>query len=470
MKFSHYNYTATDDFFESKGFQTTIFVGFDKENISPMCYLINYFIDHSSFDFFPSAIKKVKRKRGNTGYDYNALFKVLLYAIYCRISLSKLKNFLKFGTEFHYLSLGFNALCKRQKDNHFPKERVFGKLFKIVDKNIDTIFDASLDFIQSQGIVIDTSSLFGDGTVTEARNNKFKIASKNNITSTIKKLNALIDDPNRSVNEKTLAKSQKTLEEEKREKLDKLERNSFGLSDEDSEYMLDKRKTTIAGYNVQLVEEANYGLVVFAYTSNLNPDAKAFSQMLDALIEKFHPKSIVFDAGYGTTDIIAKLKKNGVEPIVFALKLSNAKAGNIINEYSFELASDEKTLTCKTGRILILKGFSPDGKRRYRSINCEGCVAMDKCITGAKRKTKTVLIDIEKYKAMISVKNDMMGEERKAFYKKRSHTCETPNSFFKTVLGGDKSQMIGVTRNGTMIKLYMILFNLRRMLTIKNIE
>jgi hypothetical protein len=62
-----------------------------------------------------------------------------------------------------------------------------------------------------------------------------------------------------------------------------------------------------------------------------------------------------------------------------------------------------------------------------------------------------------------------MREERIAFYKQRKHNCEIPNSFFKTVLGGHKSQMIGLKRNATMIKLYMILFNLRRLLTIKNI-
>ncbi|MDR2654154.1 MAG: transposase, partial [Mycoplasmataceae bacterium] len=60
-----------------------------------------------------------------------------------------------------------------------------------------------------------------------------------------------------------------------------------------------------------------------------------------------------------------------------------------------------------------------------------GCAMAEKCVRKG-RKTRTVIIDIEQYKAMMSVKKDMMREERIAFYKQRKHNCETPNSFYKT--------------------------------------
>jgi transposase len=452
MKRFYFNYTDISNKYYDPLWQPSIFLGYELKDISVIARLINYFVNHSSFSFFPNSGLPYKRSKGHTGYDYKILFKVLLYSILQGISLSKMISFMD-TPDFLYLLSGFNRHQKRQRFRHFPKQRVFGKLLKIVDEHIDEIFDDALSFIQHEGVELDESILFVDGTVIEARNNLYKVANKTNIDKVLNKYGKVLIDVNSTVEERVKAIDNINKEKKKLEKLAKLGRKSYGLVDEDSQYMRGKKKNILAGYNVQLVEEHNFGLVVFCFISNKNPDSEAFLAMVNPLLNKYRPKNIVFDVGYGNPTVIEKLMNEKVEPIVFALKIQNAKDGEIINEYSFELSEDDQTMICPQGRTLVIKKQHPD-RITYQSKNCANCPIATKCL-GKRRKNKTLSVNLDKYKSAKKVSVYMQDEKVRLIYKERAHIGEMPNSYLKQVLG-EKSDMYGEIRNGTMVKLTIL--------------
>jgi len=139
--------TTVVDFFQPKNDQVTIFTGFDRAQISPLCQIIDYFVDKSNLPFFDSFVKSDKRIGGRPANDYRSLFKVVLYATYCNISIRQLHKHNSLGSEFRFLSDG---------KGRFPVPAVFTKLFKLLDGHIDEVFYEMFSVFKMIGIEIDT--------------------------------------------------------------------------------------------------------------------------------------------------------------------------------------------------------------------------------------------------------------------------------------------------------------------------
>jgi hypothetical protein len=315
------------------------------------------------------------------------------------------------------------------------------------------------------GITIDPSILFCDGTVFEANNNRHKIITDTNIKRSNVKWNGILNSADTSVEQKQIATQKLELNTLRELKLTELKRNSYGRTDEDCVILQDKNKSFIAGYNVQFVTENKYGFIVYSYISNKNPDSEAFMDIADLIIDKYHPTKFVVDTGYGTPEIMETCVRKGVVPITRARKIENAKS--IINECSFELSADERSIICPTGRILYEKQQNCSGiEKRFKSENCDGCEIKHKCCPRA--KTKNILININEFKALKIAFSAVTSVEGIEVYSHRGNKCESPNGFIKHDLKGKKFTMNGLKRNKTIIHLYAILHNLRRVISIKN--
>lgn len=249
-------------------------------------------------------------------------------------------------------------------------------------------------------------------------------------------------------------------------KLKDLGRTSFGRNDEDCVLLKDKNGSFITGYNVQFVEENNYGLIVYAYISNKNPDSAVFLDMYDSLVNKYHPKYLIVDTSYGTPEIISKLKRDNVTIIVQALK--NKNSTNKITDYSFDLSEGDDYLICPEGQILERVETKQENKVSFKATNCQLCQIKDKCLT--KGQNKRITINLEEFKAIKQANKDYSSTLGKEMYSHRGNKCESPNGFIKYNLGGKKSKTKGIIRNKTIILLYVISYNLRRLISIKTAE
>ena len=327
MTKSQDNYNCIDDFNQIHCFQTQIFTGFNYKNFSKITFLINDFISASDFSFFDKYYLSNDIIGGRPNYDYRILLKIFLYSLYNDISLNKIKSFHHLGSELHYLSIGLPS---------FPKSTIFSKFLNVLDNYIDVIFFHFLNYMNRHIDKLDFKNLLNDGTVFEAHNSRHKVVTKINIERSNKKWKKILDCNNSSDEDILLAQSKLNQNAIWTDKLDVLGRNSFGRTDEDCVLIKDKNGSYIAGYNVQVVVEGSYGLIVYPYISNKTPDAEAFKDIIDDVFIIFTPETITMDTGYGTPYIIGELLKNNIMP--YTKSIVNNNTDKKINDYSFALS------------------------------------------------------------------------------------------------------------------------------------
>lgn len=445
--------TWIEENFQSKTYQGVIFVGFDSSMISPMTIIIDKFLDTIDLSFFEKYYKSDEIIGGRPNLDYKIMLKMYMYALYNDISMRNLKNFNSLGSELNFLSQGLH---------HFPQRTVFSKFLKVLDEHIEDIFEATIKYLSDQ-IEVDLANLYCDGTVFEAHNNRHKIITDTNVKRSNKKWSAVLEDENSNDELKKIATEKLKLNAEREQKLAELGRSSYGRTDQDCVITKDKTGNFIAGYNVQLVEEGKYGLIVYSHISNKNPDSTAFVDMIYSLATAYGIKQITMDTGYGTPEILGILKELKIIPIVKTLK--NLNASKKITDYSFELSENEDFLFCPEGQILEKVKLSDKGETSFKAKNCTNCDRKKEC--SPKTKAKLVKINIAEFKLFVNARKTLESDLGKGAYSHRGNKCESPNGFIKYNLNGKKLVMNGLKRNNTIVKLYSILFNLRRLISIK---
>jgi len=450
---SKYNSEKSLAFYQPKQYQTRIFLGFEPSMISPMCAVIDHFVDHLDLSRFSQYTKSNAFVGGRPAISAKCLLKVYMYSLLCGISIRKIDTYYSVGSELAFLT---------NDEPHFPKRSVFWKFFEMLPNHIDYIFDSSLLYMRDCGVEMDVSSLYGDGTVMEAWNSRHKVITQTNVDRSNKKWSAVLQNPNSTDAERVLAEEKLATNVVRTQKLETLGRKSYGRTDEDCVLAKDKNGSYIAGYNAQFIEESKHGLVVYCKLSNLFPDGEAFKAIIDAIIERFHPKTFTLDTGYESPEILLKLINNGCTPLVHTRKMENAKTG--INEFSFELSYDEKSLICPTGRTLVEVKTKAKDETRFKSIGCEGCLIKEKCCP--KGKCKSVTINVEQFKALKNLFELVDSEAGIEIYSHRGNKCESPHGHIKANLKGKKFGTTGIVKNDATLKLYATLFNFRRMITI----
>jgi hypothetical protein len=309
---------------------------------------------------------------------------------------------------------------------------------------------------------MDVSNLYGDGTVMEAWNSRHKVITQTNVDRSNKKWSTILQSPESTDAEKILAEEKLEINIARTLKLGELGRKSYGRTDEDCVLAKDKNSSYIAGYNAQFIEECKHGLVVYCSLSNLFPDCEAFKPIIDTLIGLFHPKTITLDTGYESPEILIKLVENACTPLVRTRKMENAKTS--INEFSFELSADDCSLICPTGRTLVEVKSKDSGETRFKSVCCDGCLVKEKCCP--KGKHKSIIINVEQFKTLKNLFVLVDSDAGIEIYSHRGNKCESPHGHIKANLKGKKFGTTGLDKCNAILKIYAILFNFRRMITI----
>jgi hypothetical protein len=440
-------------FYQQKQYQTRYFMGFDPTMISPRCAVIDHFADHLDLTCFNQYVKSDSVIGGRPAVSAKCLLKIYMYTLLCGISLRNMRKYYSIGSELAFLT---------NDEPYFPKRTVFSKFLPILAVHIDYIFESSLQYIRTCGVEMDTSNLYGDGTVMEAWNSRHRVVTQTNVDRSNKKWGAILQDPDSTDAEKVLAEEKLAANVEKASKLEAKGRKSYGRTDEDCVLAKDKNSSYIAGYNAQFIEEGKHGLVVYCNLSNHFPDGEAFKPLIDIIIELFHPKTITLDTGYESPEILLKLIGNDCKPLVRTRKMENAKTD--INEFSFELSADNRSLICPTGRILTVVKTKVVDVTRFKSTGCDGCLIKEKCCP--KGKTKSVSVNVEQFKTLKNLFELVDSDAGIEIYSHRGNKCESPHGHIKANLKGKKFSTTGLNKCNAILKVYAMLFNLRRMITI----
>lgn len=185
--------------------------------------------------------------------------------------------------------------------------------------------------------------------------------------------------------------------------------------------------------------------------------------MINDLASKYNIKTIVLDTGYGTPEILAKLKEFEISPIVKAVK--NKISKKKITDKSFEISENEDYLVCPEDQRLDFVRMTQAGNHTFKANHCELCELKKEC--SPKSKVKSVTINLHELKLLKEAKRMVESEIGEELYSHRGNKCEPLNGFIKYNLNGKKFKMKGLVRNNTNIKFYAILYNLTRLISIK---
>lgn len=342
---------------------------------------------------------------------------------------------------------------------------VLSRMIDYALDNINLIFDSIINLIKRE-IDLDESKLYCDGTIYEAHNSRNKVITKTNVSKGLRRWTNKLSSNNLSDEEKRIS-SEKLVKWQKRDTvLSKLDRNSYGLTDFECVLVKDKNGSFIAGYNVQLIEESKYGLIVYTYTSNKVHDVNALRNILDEVLLKFDPKYFILDAGYDAPDIIKKFKDNNVQLVVKTKKDNHTES--ITNELNFELNEAEDELICPNNKSLKrtnVKSTTKEYDTRFVGKECKGCSLITTC--KPRNNIKEIKFNLDEFKNLKELQGYMKTDESKEIYSHRANLCESPHGFMKYYLKGKKFKRNGLIAANTTIKILASAFNLTRLYNIK---
>lgn len=447
------NNSINHTFFKDKGYKYNLFINFNPRKISPMCQVINHYVDLIDFTMFKDFDKTNQIAGGRPRYKFESLLKIYLYSQYMGTSFRQLEVAFTYGTEFSYLNDGLEG---------HPKKSTMSNFASILDNQIENVFFQLMQIFKNE-FNLDFEHIYCDGSVYEAWNDRHKIITKENLKkSNTRHKNILRSDV--SSEHKKKSEDKLRLNDKYFEKIMNLGTNSFGLTDDEAVIMRDKNNSFIAGYNVQLFEEDQFGLIIFANVSNLTPDASAFIQAFEKFKTRYQPLIITTDKGYSTTEIAKLLRDHGVALIT---KQRNKNFKDLHSDW--KIADDYQTIICPCDRVLYKLKSKAKTFSQFTTKTCAGCHMNDQCLNES-RKKKLIYIDIEKLMIDDYIKSIGDIPTNSQRYNQRGNKSESPFGFTKYNINGKKFKRKGLKKNTTTIYLLSILYNLSRIINIKTKE
>jgi hypothetical protein len=110
------NATNHYGFYQQKQYQARIFTGFDPTMISPMCAVIDHFVDQLDLSCFSQHVKSDRIIGGRPAISAKCLLKVYMYTLLCGISLRNIDRYYSIGSKLAFLT---------NDEPNFPKRTVF---------------------------------------------------------------------------------------------------------------------------------------------------------------------------------------------------------------------------------------------------------------------------------------------------------------------------------------------------------
>ena len=138
-------------FFQCKQYQCFIFTGFDSTMISPMCAVIDHYVDHIDLSCFDQYVKSNKVTGGRPAISAKSLLKIYMYSLHCGISLRQLNSKNSVGSELAFLA---------NDEKRFPNRISLTRFLALLPKHIDSIFSSTLSYIHDQGVELDFTIIY----------------------------------------------------------------------------------------------------------------------------------------------------------------------------------------------------------------------------------------------------------------------------------------------------------------------
>jgi len=243
--------------------------------------------------------------------------------------------------------------------------------------------------------------------------------------------------------------------------MDLLGKNHLSTTDMDCNLMK-SRDGYIPGYNAQFAAETKNHFVMAEYVTDSANDIKELPVMVEELETEISPDEIdtLTDKGYPDLEVIEQLELSGRATCYSALPEEK-------KDKDFKYDKERDVYICPQGKELhrfrMQKSKSNRQFIRYKCNDCECCPIRSKC---TKSKTGRMYSRSINQDFRDSYRARMSEPENKAKIKKRGTVIE--HIFGNVKVTGGKIPLLlrGKEKVGTEIKLYVMGYNMKRLITL----
>ena len=226
--------------------------------------------------------------------------------------------------------------------------------------------------------------------------------------------------------------------------------------------------TGLVGYNVQVAVDTEYHLIVAHEVTNVGHDRSQLANMAGQAKAAMGTESleVLADRGYFDGEEVMACEALGATPILPKPLTSGAKADGRFGKQDFVYLPDEDAYRCPAGERLPWRYTNVEAGltiHRYWSSNCAGCALKEQCTPGKERRVRRW-----EHEAVIEAMQERLDRHPKAMCIRRA-TVEHAFGTLKAWMGATHFKTRTLEKVRTEMSLYVLAYNLKRMIAIKGV-
>jgi transposase len=263
------------------------------------------------------------------------------------------------------------------------------------------------------------------------------------------------------------------------QQLDNTEEKQISTSDSDSRAIIINKNIVEVSYNTQTAVDARHNLFVHAEATNTN-DGKALHRATlqakkNMSLTKEDLLDVLSDKGYHTGAELQQCHDDNIETYVAFKEQPSVK--HLQKEFlstQFIYNNEQDSYTCPAGQTLTTlntwhnkKGDAGETSYRfktYRTVGCKSCSLKIHCTKLNKR-----IIHRSEYQDAVERNNENI-RNNPDYYKRRQSICEHPFGTIKRQWGYTYTLMKGLQKVNGEMNLIMLVYNIKRTLSILGFE
>jgi hypothetical protein len=263
------------------------------------------------------------------------------------------------------------------------------------------------------------------------------------------------------------------------QQLDSTEEKQISTTDADSRALIINKNIVEVSYNTQTAVDAKHNLLVHAEATNTNDGKALHRATLQAKqnlnLKKEDRMDVLSDKGYHTGAELHECHDDNIETYVAFKEQPSVK--HLQKEFlstQFIYNKEQDSYLCPAGATLTSlgtwhykKGEAGETSYRfktYRTSACKSCSLKKHCTKLNKR-----IIHRSEYQDAVD-RNNKNIREKPDYYKRRQSICEHPFGTIKRQWGYTYTLMKGLPKVNGEMNLIMLVYNIKRTLSILGFE
>ena len=240
----------------------------------------------------------------------------------------------------------------------------------------------------------------------------------------------------------------------------------ISLTDPDARSMATSGKGSgIVGYNVQTAVDTRHHLIIAHEVTNVGNDRAELSKMAQQAREAggHDALTVIADRGYFSGEEILACEQAGMMPLLPKPLTSGSKAEGRFGKQDFVYLPEANAYRCPAGELLTWRFTSVEKGQTLHSYwhsRCGECTIKTQCTTGKERRIKRW-----EHEDVIDAMQQRLDRAPDAM-RTRRQTVEHPFGTIKAWMGATHFLTRGLKRVRTEMSLYVLAYNLKRMISI----